>query len=247
MRVCGSMPDGRLVEEEHLRLVHERAGHHQPLRETAREVEDHRVGPLGERELLEQLVGARPGARARDAEEAAVVVEVLPDRERPVERVRLRDDADLALARRRRAGSRRARRRARGPPVGTTVVVSIPIVVDLPAPFGPSSPKNSPRRTSRSSPSTATSDPYTLRSCSVRIGASPIAENVSARPRLQCASPGGVPERPKGTGCKPVGSAYGGSNPPAPTSSLRTTGIGSRRGYNPRSSPLSSAGRAPPW
>ena len=33
-------------------------------------------------------------------------------------------------------------------------------------------------------------------------------------------SPGGVPERPKGTGCKPVGSAYGGSNPPAPTHSL---------------------------
>jgi len=31
------------------------------------------------------------------------------------------------------------------------------------------------------------------------------------------AAPGGVPERPKGTGCKPVGSAYGGSNPPAPT------------------------------
>src|SRR5271169_1740674 len=35
--------------------------------------------------------------------------------------------------------------------------------------------------------------------------------------RLQSPSPGGVPERPKGTGCKPVGSAYGGSNPPAPT------------------------------
>jgi hypothetical protein len=27
---------------------------------------------------------------------------------------------------------------------------------------------------------------------------------------------GGVPEWPKGTGCKPVGLAYGGSNPPAP-------------------------------
>src|SRR5664280_1513626 len=27
---------------------------------------------------------------------------------------------------------------------------------------------------------------------------------------------GGVPERPKGAGCKPVGSAYGGSNPPSP-------------------------------
>ncbi len=32
--------------------------------------------------------------------------------------------------------------------------------------------------------------------------------------------PGGVPERPKGTGCKPVGSAFGGSNPPAPTPTL---------------------------
>ena len=31
--------------------------------------------------------------------------------------------------------------------------------------------------------------------------------------------PGGVPEWPKGTGCKPVGSAYGGSNPPAPIAS----------------------------
>src|SRR6478672_12952357 len=33
-------------------------------------------------------------------------------------------------------------------------------------------------------------------------------------------APGGVPERPKGTGCKPVGSAYGGSNPPAPIHSF---------------------------
>src|SRR5262249_57501246 len=33
------------------------------------------------------------------------------------------------------------------------------------------------------------------------------------------AAPGGVPEWPKGTGCKPVGSAYGGSNPPAPIAS----------------------------
>jgi hypothetical protein len=35
---------------------------------------------------------------------------------------------------------------------------------------------------------------------------------------------GGVPEWPKGTGCKPVGSAYGGSNPPAPTSLPRPGG-----------------------
>src|SRR6266545_7525131 len=43
----------------------------------------------------------------------------------------------------------------------------------------------------------------------------------STGPRLQWPSAqGGVPERPKGTGCKPVGSAYGGSNPPAPTLGL---------------------------
>ncbi len=35
--------------------------------------------------------------------------------------------------------------------------------------------------------------------------------------RLSPESVGSVPERPKGTGCKPVGSAYGGSNPPRPT------------------------------
>ena len=36
-------------------------------------------------------------------------------------------------------------------------------------------------------------------------------------------APGGVPERPKGTGCKPVGSAYGGSNPPAPIRTVPNT------------------------
>ena len=41
---------------------------------------------------------------------------------------------------------------------------------------------------------------------------------------------GGVPERPKGTGCKPVGSAYGGSNPPAPTHSLSPLTHSSERG-----------------
>ena len=46
-------------------------------------------------------------------------------------------------------------RQKRAPEVGTTRVVSIPAVVVLPAPFGPSSPKISPACTSRSSWSTA--------------------------------------------------------------------------------------------
>jgi hypothetical protein len=57
-----------------------------------------------------------------------------------------------------------------------------------------------------------------------------------------------VPERPKGTGCKPVGSAYGGSNPPAPISqdsTYRTTAIcGIRWGEQQRSS--LTAGRSHP-
>src|SRR5919198_1014365 len=44
------------------------------------------------------------------------------------------------------------------------------------------------------------------------------------QPKATMRRPGGVPERPKGTGCKPVGSAYGGSNPPAPTPSRSPRG-----------------------
>jgi len=45
------------------------------------------------------------------------------------------------------------------PPVGKTSVVSMPIVVDLPAPFGPSRPKNWPELTLRSMPRTARTSP----------------------------------------------------------------------------------------
>ena len=63
------------------------------------------------------------------------------------------------------------------PEVGITRVVSMPAVVVLPAPFGPSSPKISPGSTVRSSPSTARrSDPaYTLVSPTVRMTALPAA------------------------------------------------------------------------
>ena len=92
-------PRGRLVEEQHLGAMRERAGDHQPLREPARQLEDHRSCALGERELLEELVGAAPGLAPRDSEEAPVVVEVLTHGELAVERVRLGDDADAALHR----------------------------------------------------------------------------------------------------------------------------------------------------
>ena len=40
-----------------------------------------------------------------------------------------------------------------------STVVSMPMVVDLPAPFGPSSPKNWPEPTDRSMPRTAGTSP----------------------------------------------------------------------------------------
>src|SRR5687767_6516899 len=51
-------------------------------------------------------------------------------------------------------------------------------------------------------------------------------DSVESLRRYYGRSPGGVPEWPKGTGCKPVGSAFGGSNPPAPTPcrQIQTTG-----------------------
>jgi hypothetical protein len=52
--------------------------------------------------------------------------------------------------------------------------------------------------------------------------------------------PGGVPEWPKGTGCKPVGSAYGGSNPPAPTPAKDSNTLAALSGAS-MASPLSFA------
>src|SRR3984885_1192093 len=61
------------------------------------------------------------------------------------------------------------------PAVGTTRVVSIPAVVVLPAPFGPSSPKISPASTLRSRPSTALKSVpgYCLVSPAVRMMGAP--------------------------------------------------------------------------
>jgi hypothetical protein len=67
----------------------------------------------------------------------------------------------------------------------------------------------------RGSPAVAASIEILLRRFVLRAR---VCHGSPERGAATMAGPGGVPERPKGTGCKPVGSAYGGSNPPAPTS-----------------------------
>ena len=49
----------RLVEEQHVGIVHDRPGDHQPLGHAARHLGDVGRGPVGQAELLEQLVGLR--------------------------------------------------------------------------------------------------------------------------------------------------------------------------------------------
>ena len=102
------------------------------------------LGAIGEPEPLEQRRRPRwPAPPASHPEVAAVEVEVLPDGEAAVERVRLRHDADQRLAAVGCASTSMPPTMAL-PLVGITRVVSIPTVVVLPAPFGPSRPKISP-------------------------------------------------------------------------------------------------------
>ena len=94
-----------------------------------------------------------------DAPEPRVELEVRAAGEAAVDDGLLEDDAAHA------AGVRAGRLTTSWPAssavplVGTIVVVSIPIVVDLPAPLGPSRPNTSPAATSKSIPLTASTPP----------------------------------------------------------------------------------------
>ncbi len=84
----------RLVEEQQLGLVDERAGDRQAALHPARHVLDLVARPLRELGEVEQLVGAAGAFRAAEAEVPAVDHEVLADRELVVERVLLGHDAE---------------------------------------------------------------------------------------------------------------------------------------------------------
>jgi len=90
-------PGRGLVEEEDGRVVEQRARHHQALGKAAGKGRDGRRGAFGEPKLDEQVVGRGSRGAGSHPEEAAVEVEVLPDGQRAVERVRLRNDADQLL------------------------------------------------------------------------------------------------------------------------------------------------------
>lgn len=89
---------GRLVEDQHLRPVHDRDGEREPLADAERQILGALVDMIRETEAFDQFGNARFPLSRRQVEQARVQIEVLPDREFRIKRERLRHIAD-ALAR----------------------------------------------------------------------------------------------------------------------------------------------------
>ena len=90
-------PCGRLVQEEHVRPVHQGPRDQQPLGLPAGQVGGHRLAPVREAEYLEQLLGPALGLAQAQAEEPATELQVLGHGQLHVERVVLGHHADPAL------------------------------------------------------------------------------------------------------------------------------------------------------
>ena len=147
-----------LVEEQHAGLVHQPHGDVQPPLHPTGVGAHNAVGGVGDPEPLEQLAGAPAQRRAVEAVQRALQLEILAAGRLRVAAVLLADDPD---GRRTRAGSRSASMPATRtrPLSGTARVVRMRTVVDLPAPFGPSSANSVPGSIARLTPSSARTSP----------------------------------------------------------------------------------------
>ena len=149
---------GRLVEEQDARIVDQRPGDREAALHAAGERVDLRLALLLELREREELVGALRDDPAGQAEVAAVDEEVLAHAQLGVEVVGLRHDAELRPDLGPVASGSRPRIDS-SPAVRVETAPTMRIVVDLPAPFGPSRPKDSPGATSNEMPSTAAKSP----------------------------------------------------------------------------------------
>ena len=136
----------RLVEEQDPRLVRQRLGDQQAPLHAARERHDPVVLLVPERQVAQHLLDVRGIGRL--AEQAAAEGHACPSRLERVGRQLLRHQADQR-ARRAVVAHDVVAVDADLPSLGLTMPQTMPISVVLPAPFGPSSAKISPRRISR--------------------------------------------------------------------------------------------------
>ena len=148
--------DGGLVEEEHVGVVQQAAGDVEPLPHAARVALDPLALATGQADQLEQPPMRAFCSRGGHAVELGEVAQVV-ERRRAARRGRgrRRRRSRSGAAPRGRPRPRRGRARVALPEVGSSRVISILIVVVLPAPLGPSRPKSSPGAISKLTPFTA--------------------------------------------------------------------------------------------
>ena len=151
--------DCRLVEQDQLRFVDEAAGQQQAPAHPAGELVDRVRAAVAQAGEVERAVDG--GADVVDPVEPREDSEVVLDGDVDVEVVELGDDAHFG------PGRLRLTRQLvpEHPQLAASAIacpVSSRIVVDLPAPLGPSRPRQMPSGTSRSSPSTAVIGPKRL-------------------------------------------------------------------------------------
>ena len=128
--------------------VHERTRELEAPAESSREPLDGIAGPLGEAGLLEQARDAGGPLARGHAVERGREAQVLLRAELPVEPGLLEHDPGRALGSPRAPGAIARPSRRKRPDAGRSAPASRAKSVDFPAPFGPSSPKISPARTS---------------------------------------------------------------------------------------------------
>ena len=183
---------GRLVEHDHRRLVHQRLADQHPPLHPARQRAHVGVGLGREVEVVQDFVD--PRAVVADAEIPGLDLERLARREERVEHQLLRHDAEQA-PRVAVVGDDVVAEDARACRVSARVSPArIEISVVLPAPLGPSSPKNSPSSTARSTPASACTGPKrraTLTASTaagIGYGCGSIGRSGNANPDRRCAT-----------------------------------------------------------
>ena len=139
-------PDRGLVQEQHLRPRDERAGDLEAAALAAAVAGDRAVEQVRQAERGRQLLDPLAATALATLHSRAWMSRL----RRPVRpRSTTASWNTTLLARRAAIGSSATSKPATRavPPVGAMVVVSMPMVVDLPAPFGPSRPNTSPAAT----------------------------------------------------------------------------------------------------
>jgi len=125
------------------RLVHQRAGQHEPSLHASRQLVGPAVGLVVEPEQCQEFIGAAQRGLSADAVVAGVVHQQLADRQESV-------DVDLLLGKPEQPPGLPCpvvvTEDRQLPAVGLTMLHTDPISVVLPAPLGPSRPKNAPSR-----------------------------------------------------------------------------------------------------